>query len=302
MINRIKSDLYLLRHKKLFWLLTALAVINSVIFCLIMFTGDFEASGQALRYEYISPDLTHISSIKLGLEMMNFDGAGITISLPDNYYGHITQRIFDGKLSFYDLSLVNFMNILGYAFYGIYTAAVLISSEISHGSFKNPLSKGIKRSEIFAGKYFSVFITMIFFCVIHSAITALCFAVKNGGISAQGEELFGIITIKILSILYLAAFAALITFIAFISDNSGIMAAISSGIFLIFHTALDLLAGYSKNFSQIASFWITIRPQELFIRTVIFDPLLIFSDVLVCVAYIALFYRLGYVVFNKRDF
>ena len=173
---------------------------------------------------------------------------------------------------------------------------VFITSEYSMGTFKNSVSRGFSRTQIYLSKFIvsavSSLIIMLLFVIGGTVVAFICMPTKSDVNAVQ------MITM-ILTYLFLAvAAASMYLMFAMLFRKTGVSVATSICIVVFVSSIFEVLGVFVENFSNYSRFWIlntfTIVEQSC-LNGEIYIPLLI------GLGYIVVTGAIGMFVFKKRD-
>ena len=175
-------------------------------------------------------------------------------------------------------------------------AGVLVASEYSMGTFRNTLSRGFSRTQVYLSK--------LVLCVVGTFITLFAY-VSGGAITAAIMFGFGSDTEAGQMLLqlgaYICLFVAIASFflmIAVLSKKTGTTIALSIIIPIVVQSAVTLLSMAFKDFGQISRYWLfntVMATQGLCRDGDAYVPFLVAG------VYLILCFLIGMTVFRKQE-
>ena len=267
MFNLLKADFYKLKRSKAFWILNAVAIAMDVISVIAV-----KISAGRLASDPNVPDATQAQ-----LSAMGKSASGVWMM--------VTQ-----------LPMISLL-------VGIF-AAIFITSEFTHGTMKNILSKGSQRGKVYSSK----FITCGFVSIIMLLVNWVVLAVLGSivwGFDPQGAASASKLAVYCLIMLLLVlSYTAIFTFIAMSIRSNGGTVAINVIISVMMSTLLNLINTIVGHNVDLTKYWIdgpinSLSSSNAALLSYTSD--FIWRAVIVALAWGAAAIAGGMILFNKRD-
>lgn len=212
-------------------------------------------------------------------------------------YSGIISSIPDG-LSYGIMNLSSSNSLILMAIF----ITIFVTSEYSHGTMKNTISKGFQRYQIYLSKLITMLVAtllMLTFIFVSGVVTGSLIKGSIGNLS--GEEIVQLLEILGLQFLLHAAFVAIFVLIAnTIRNNGGAIAINIVGIIIVFPLLFQVLDLIFQNEIVLSKYSMKIHIASFGVITQLSTEVIL-RVVLLSVAYLILTTALGIFAFNKTD-